>query len=150
MFCFLFRPLSQAFTDEIHTVVKQSLNAFEQILPLLLLNEPLSCLVANEDTKTTFAVDMFDDQHRRNNLFLDGDATGSNSSNGSIAVDGLKFLHNFFHVSKNKYWLVQCKYADIIASMNFNELTAIFGEQFGKVAKVIFYVFACTAIRPES
>jgi hypothetical protein len=128
-----FSIFSQAFNDEIHTVVKQALNAFEQIFPLLINNEPRESIV-NEDAFNI--TDKILNYHKRNNTFLDIE----HFSNG---IDVKKWLNNFFHVFKNKYWLVQCKYADIISSMNFNELNLLFGEQFGKVSKVIFNFFFC-------
>lgn len=96
----------QALKDDIHVVVKQSLNAVKIILPVLLRHHDVSIIF---DTKKEFESDA---------------AYKLLSLNESISSNRIieRILDNILFVHDNKYWVVQNSYADFIAKLDFDGL----------------------------
>ena len=81
----LLKLLAKGFKDEIHTVVKQTLTAVEDLVNLLIIE--ISC------------------------------------------DEILDFLNRLLMVFCNQYWLVQCKYADIVVKLDFLSLKRSIGSE---------------------
>lgn len=100
--------LFQALKDDIHVVVKQSLNAVKIILPALLrLRSNSEVINAKNDSESEAA---------RSVLPLDN--LPSSHRVVEHILDRVSFVHN------NKYWVVQNSYADFIAKLNFDGVSA--------------------------
>lgn len=107
------RPLNllnqfQALKDDIHVVVKQSLNAVKDVLPALLRHHDVAVIFNGKNDFDTDAV--------RKLLPLNESASSHRLT--ERILDEIAFVHN------NKYWVVQNCYADFIAKLDFIGLRA--------------------------
>lgn len=112
----------QGLSDEIHTVVKQSLISLEKILSTLLdhrsswFYEGNICLqpivTCTEDLPIAFDI----------------------PNTISLLEEILDKLSLVF---ENKYWVIQNKYCQFVASINYDALDDVFGRDKGQVYKVI-------------
>lgn len=113
----------QGLTDEIHSVVKQSLSSFEKILSILLDHH----------------ADWF---HPKINPMQQQNTSQSNE----LSLDfidikcSLQLLHAILDrislVFDNKYWVVQNKYCRFVAVINYDSLCDIIGCDQSDVYKV--------------
>lgn len=94
----------QALKDDIHVVVKQSLNAVKLVLPALMRLHDITVIF---DSKNDF------DEARK---ILPLDELASSHQFIERILDKISFVHN------NKYWVVQNSYADFIAKLDFEGL----------------------------
>lgn len=101
----------QALKDDIHVVVKQSLNAVKIILPTLLRLHDVPVIF---DAKNEFNSDAA-------RKFLSVNESVSSHRLIEQILDKIAFVHN------NKYWVVQNSYADFIAKLDFDGLRAATG-----------------------
>lgn len=99
----------QALEDDIHIVVKQSLNSVKQILPVLLRLRDVSGLFPAENESNS-------DSARK--LLSLNDSVSSYRLIEHI-LDTVLFVHH------NKYWVVQSSYADFIAKIDFIGLSEV-------------------------
>lgn len=112
----------QGLTDEIHTVVKQSLVSLERIFSVLLDHRP--------------------------DWFYEGDICmqPAPSDLDDIPIEYKcissptqlleQLLERLSLVFENKYWVIQNKYCHFIATINYDALDIIFGMDKGLVYKV--------------
>lgn len=102
--------------DEIHTVVKHALNTAEKIFPLLM------------STK----IEMQED--------------GSTVINNSPGLKRSEFYERKYHefmaqlilVKKNKYWLVQCKLSELIATFDYDQMKKMYETHYGRIIEVFW------------
>lgn len=122
----------QGLNDEIHTVVKQSLVSLEKILLVLLDHRP----------------DWFYDE----NICLQPRNTNLNdtsieymciNSPTQLLQDILEKLTLVFD---NKYWVIQNKYCHFIATINYDALHQIVGQDKAHVYKVASFESAAFSI----
>lgn len=112
----------QGLSDEIHTVVKQSLVSLEKILSILL--------------------------DHRSSWFCEGDSclqpiitcTEDCPIEYSRVASAISLLEEILDklplVFENKYWVIQNKYCHFVATINYDALENIFGQVKGHVYKV--------------
>lgn len=100
----------QALKDDIHVVVKQSLNSVKNIFPALLRLHDLSVIC---NAKIDSGLDV------AQNLLSLNDTSASSHRIIELILDEILLVHN------NKYWVVQNSYADFIAKLDFNGMHAI-------------------------
>lgn len=113
----------QGLTDEIHSVVKQSLSSFEKILSILLDHH----------------ADWF--YPKVNPMQQHNSAQSLELSLDFLDIKcPLQLLHAIFDrillVFDNKYWVVQNKYCRFVAVINYDSLCDIIGRDQSDVYKV--------------
>lgn len=112
----------QGLTDDIHTVVKQSLISFEKILTVLL--------------------DFRPHWFYKNAVFMQPIASDVDclpTDCGELLTPIQLFeeiLEKLSLVFENKYWVVQNKYCRFVATINYNAVYEIVGIDKGEVYKV--------------
>lgn len=97
----------QALKDDIHVVVKQSLNSVKNVLPALLSLQDAGAIF---ETKN----DLDSDVSRKLLALNDADCVVPSHRLIEQILDQILFVHN------NKYWVVQNSYADFIAKLDFD------------------------------
>lgn len=102
----------EGFFDEIHTVVKHALTAFEAIVPALLAYKILPATTCS-------------------NVVLDHVATGEGHVNFVRSMSLTFLLDNLLLVAENRYWVVQCRFGEVIAGLNFRGVRECLGESEG-------------------
>lgn len=115
----------QGLSDEIHTVVKQSLISLEKILTVLLDFRP-QWFYKNGDI---FMQPMTSD--------LDQLPMECGELLSPIRLFE-EILEKLSLVFENKYWVVQNKYCHFVATINYNAIDKIVGQDKGLLYKVIF------------
>lgn len=116
----LLRVLINGLNDEIHTVVKLTLVSIEGLVSILLRKTPLNQQNVEPNQLWTVL-----NKSELNNILL-------NKSVPEIVTNKM-ILDELNSVFDNKYWLVQCKYSEIIASINYHDVELALGEEFREI-----------------
>lgn len=104
----------QGLSDEIHTVIKHSLSALDSAFPFI-----LSALM-NESTDIQ-PTPSFRDAWK----FDDLNAVPTNV----LRID--EMLDELLIVGNNRNWVVQSKYCELVANIDFTEIRKFMGDEFG-------------------
>lgn len=121
MICIYFNIL-QGLSDEIHTVVKQSLISVEKLFSILL--DHRSQWFFKGDICMQPIVNQIDD------LPIECSRFSSPISLLNCILDKLLI------VFENKYWVIQNKYSHFVAIINYDALDNILGEDKGQAYRV--------------
>lgn len=116
--------LFQGLTDDIHTVVKQSLISLEKILSILLDHRFDWFYSGDVYVQPTFN-DMDDDTPR---------------IECKHQISPIQLLDEIFEqlslVFENRYWVVQNRYCHFIAAIDYNAIENVFGRDKAQTYKV--------------
>ncbi|XP_049538102.1 huntingtin [Anopheles darlingi] len=106
----LLQIVLKGLSDEIHTVINQSLASVEQFFNAFMLSQDIIDRHDGETTRAPFP-------NGSGNVLLD-DRFASASSQQSIA-SARSILNQLTTMTNTKYWLVQCKLYDVIVQLDF-------------------------------
>ncbi len=108
-----FLCLLKGLSDEIHTVIKHSLSAIDISFPLIL---PTLMLTESGNIPSNRNAWRFDDLN-------------AVPTEALIRID--QMLDELLIVGTNKNWVVQSKYCELVANIDFTEIRTIMGDEFG-------------------
>lgn len=153
-----FLPL-QGLGDETHTVVKQALVSIEIVLPALMLThrftgqqQQYSHQPHRKQTKmpsiTTVVSPLLNvggvDSAANNKPDNANILLASNDNYGNVTIENI--IDELMLVFGNKYWVVQCKYCDLISKLDFERLQLIYGVDRAQLYEVMCPWLGCVCI----
>lgn len=117
--CFSFLFLFQGLSDSTHTVVKQSLASIENAFCFLLAHSSIH-IKNNRHNERAFI--------ECGNILLDFD------NHFHITIENI--IDELLLVYENKYWVVQCKYCDLISKLDFDRIKLVIGHDQAQLYEV--------------
>lgn len=128
----------QSLTDESHSVVKQALISIESLFPLLLVHLPGGAQSGSKriPPRRPFRVRRLCAQVAKEMSQEYHSEKTDSQSHVFDEVTIAQILGQIQLVFANKYWVVQCKYCELIACLNFDEIEWHVGEDERQVVQV--------------
>lgn len=101
--------------DEVYMVVKQALNALENIFPYIIKSKlvPISSFITSDNQMMPGASNFSSITTTTTNQKYDCTKIQRKITKKFI-------LENLFLVHDNRYWVIQCKYGDVISNLDYN------------------------------
>lgn len=124
---FFISQIDQGLTDEIHTVVKQSLISLEKIL----------CVLLDHRSDWFYSGDIFVQPTLNDSEDADIPMIDCRRTISSIQLLE-EILEQLPSVFENKYWVIQNRYCHFVAAIDYDAIQKIFGHDKALTYKVIW------------
>lgn len=96
------------------------------------LNKISSDLTASQPNDTKYESNALPSPMPPPTIICDG--CYGNDKNNAVTIESM--IHELQLVFENKYWVVQCKYCDLISKLDFQIVNAIYGSDQGRLFEV--------------